>query len=328
MTGSARRFGLGFSAFFDQYLFFIVPVSLILGFLFAGRLQGLVHAVPYLFAYLTFVMALGCSPRQVKEALRMPGAIAIGLLVAHVVAPPAAYALGAMLFGAGSPYVIGLVLFAVIPLGVSSVIWVGLSGGHMALTLSLIVLDSALSPFVVPAEIGLFFGADIHVDHLGMMKDLAIIVVVPTIIGVGVNALTRGRAKEAWGPVALPLSKVCFFLVVLINAAAIEPQLGAIKGDMPRILPTVVLLVAFCYAIGYFSAALLRDERLTATMLYASGMRNISLGVVVGLAYFGAQSAVPVVLAILIQQPMATIMHWLLKRLPTPKPRAFTNSSS
>lgn len=316
MSGRLARFGLGFNAGFEKYMFLVVPVSLLLGFVWSDGLGNLTDWVPWLFAYLTFVMALGCSPRQVADALRMPGTILLTLAIVHIVAPPAAYGFGSLLFGHDSPFVIGFVLFAVIPLGVSSVIWVGISKGNVPLALSLIVLDSALSPFVVPAEIGLFFGKGISFDHWKMMSDLLLIVVVPTIVGVAVNALTRGRAKENWGPVALPLSKICFFLVVLINAAAIAPQVGAIKADVPVLLPAVLALVAFCYAIGYAGSVGLRNESLTATLLYASGMRNISLGVVIGLAYFEPKAAVPVVLAILVQQPMATLMYAVVKWLP------------
>ncbi|MBO9607486.1 MAG: bile acid:sodium symporter family protein [Paenibacillaceae bacterium] len=294
-------------------MFLVVPVALLLGFAWSGPFGSLTGWVPWLFGYLTFVMALGCSPRQVADALRMPGTILLTLAIVHIVAPPAAYGLGALLFGHDSPFVIGFVLFAVIPLGVSSVIWVGVAGGNVPLALSLIVLDSALSPFVVPAEIAFFFGKGISFDHWKMMSDLLLIVVVPTIVGVAVNALTGGRVKTSWGPVALPLSKISFFLVVLINAAAIAPQIGAIKSDVPVLLPAVLVLVAFCYAIGYAGSAGLRNDSLTATLLYASGMRNISLGVVIGLAYFEPRAAVPVVLAILVQQPMATLMYTLVK---------------
>ena len=51
-------------------------------------------------------------------------------VLAHVLSPLVAYGLGALLFGADSPYVVGLVLFTIIPLGVSTVLWVGMSVGQ------------------------------------------------------------------------------------------------------------------------------------------------------------------------------------------------------
>ncbi|PYI57554.1 bile acid:sodium symporter [Paenibacillus flagellatus] len=294
-------------------MFVIIPVSLILGFFFYRWLEGGTRLVPYLFAYLTFVMALGCSPAQLGGALRKPLAIVVTLALVHVAAPLAAYGAGTLLFGAGSPYVVGLVLFAVIPLGVSSVIWVGLSGGSVALVLSLIVLDSIVSPFVVPYAIDLLFGADIHFDHWNVMKDLIVIILVPTVLGVAVNAWSKGRAKPVTAPYAAPTSKLAFAAVIVINAAAIAPHVFAMKGELIRLVPAVLLFVAFCYALGWLGSLPFRGRDVVVTITYSSGMRNISLGIVIALHYFEPAAAVPVVMAILIQQPMATLAHRLQK---------------
>ena len=310
-----RPFGLRFNDWFEKYMFIVIPVSLILGFLFYPVLSAGVDLVPYLFAYLTFVMALGCSARQIRDALRQPLAMATTFALAHVAAPLAGYGAGALLFGADSPYTVGLVLFAAIPLGVSSVIWIGLSGGNVSFALAMIVLDSIVSPFVVPFIVDLFFGAHIEFDVVSVMSDLAVIVVIPTILGVIVNALTRGRAKPWSAPVALPTSKLAFFGVVMINSAAIAPHVIAMKRDMAALLPVVVALVALCYAMGWFGAFPFRGQPMKATFAYCTAMRNISLGIVIALQYFEPAAAVPVVMSILIQQPMATLQHSLLKRL-------------
>jgi predicted Na+-dependent transporter len=310
----AKLFGLGFNAFFEKYIAFIIPVSLIFGFIFYPWLHGLTYAIPGMFAYLTFVMALGCSGEQIKRALRMPIPMAITFALVHLIAPSVAYLLGVIIFGEGSPYVIGMVLFAAIPLGVSSVIWVGMSGGNVPLVLSMIVLDSAMSPFIVPLLVSLFFGAHIEFDHLKVMRDLALIIVVPTIIGVLINELTRGKAKLWSAPVSAPTSKLAFAGVVMINAAAITPHVMELKSDMYKLVPVVVVLVALCYVIGFLGSLALRNQELTITLTYSSGMRNISLGVVIGLGYFEPLVAVPVVVSILVQQPMATLNHWLMEK--------------
>ncbi|WP_409345325.1 bile acid:sodium symporter family protein [Paenibacillus sp. MBLB4367] len=278
-------------------------------------LRGYTEWAPYLFAFMTFVMAMGCSPQQVKQAMRMPLVMLVTLLLVHIAAPLAAYGLGAAVYGPDSPYVIGFVLFAIIPLGVSSILWVGMAEGNIPLALTLVVLDSALSPFVVPAEIALFFGADISFDHTKVMGDLLIIVVIPTILGVLVNHFSRSRAKSWSAPVAGPASKLAMYAVVAINAAAIEPYMKDLKADLPLMIPLVVFLVVVCYVLGFAGAWLFRKPELTVTLLYAAGMRNISLGIVLGLGYFEPKAAVPVVISTLIQQPMATVMHKLVARL-------------
>ncbi|ANE49105.1 bile acid:sodium symporter [Paenibacillus swuensis] len=301
-----------FNALFERYMFIVIPAALIAGFLASGPLQQFIPWVPGLFAYITLVMAWGCSFRSIRDELRHPASMLLLFALAHIAAPLIAYGIGAAVFGAASPYVVGLVLFTAIPLGVSSAIWVGLSGGSVPWILSLIVIDSLLSPAVVPLLVQAFFGADIHVDGAGMMMKLLIIIVLPTAAGVALCELSRGRIRAAAAPVAAPLSKLAFAAVVAINAAAIAPHISALRQDMVRVIPAVVLLVAACYALGLLGTYILPRTANPANYTYASGMRNISLGMVIGLAYFGPLAAVPVVLAILIQQPLATANYWFL----------------
>ncbi|MFS0723215.1 bile acid:sodium symporter family protein [Paenibacillus sp. 1P07SE] len=309
-----RLFGLAFNQWFEKWMFFIVPGSLVLGFLFSEPLLPFVDWVPYLFAFVTLTMAIGCSLEALRVVLMRPLPILWSLSTAHLLLPLIAFGMGVLLFGAASPYTVGFVLFALIPLGVSSVIWVSLSGGSIALMLALVVVDSAISPLVVPFGIQLFFGTGVEVDTGKMITDLLVIVVLPTVAGVLLHQLTRGRINDTVRPVAAPLSKLCFVAVVALNASAIEPYVMELKGDLLMLAPAVIALVGISYAAGFFSALPFRDRELLVTLSYASGMRNISLGIVLALGYFSPAAAVPVVLGIMIQQPVATLHFYVLQK--------------
>lgn len=120
-----RSFGLAFAAWFEKYTFLLIPGSLVLGWLLSDYLLDFVHWIPYLFGYITLIMALGCGIRHLQGVLKKPFAVILTLLLAHAAAPVLAYGLGSAVFGAQSAYTIGLLLFAIIPLGISSVMWVG-----------------------------------------------------------------------------------------------------------------------------------------------------------------------------------------------------------
>ncbi|WP_224753583.1 bile acid:sodium symporter family protein [Paenibacillus terricola] len=317
---------MAFSRWFEKWMFLLIPGSLIIGFLCSSVLRPMVDAVPYLFAYVTLTMAIGCGLGQLREVLRRPGIIGWTFVLTHIAAPLIAYGIGAALFGPHSPYVVGLVLFAIIPLGVSSVLWVGMSGGSIALMLALVVLDSAVSPIVVPSGIKLMFGAVVDIDTGGMIRDLVLIIVAPTIIGVMLYELSKGRIQSKVQHIASPISKLCFVAVVALNAAAIEPYVEQLKSDMIRLVPVSILLVAICYALGYFGSLPFRNRETLVTVSYASGMRNISLGIVLAMGYFDPLSAVPVVLSILIQQPMATLFHYVLPHKNVQASESFTKT--
>ncbi|RXZ81190.1 bile acid:sodium symporter family protein [Paenibacillaceae bacterium] len=308
-----QSFGLAFNRRFEQWMFLIIPASLVFGFLLSDQLIRFIDSVPYLFAFVTLTMAVGCGIQQLHQAVRRPLAIVWTLAIAHLILPLVALALGSALFGSDSPYVVGFVLFTLIPLGISSVIWVGLSGGSVPLMLALIVIDSALSPVIVPAGLHLLFGTVVELETAKIMTDLFIIVVLPTIVGVLLHELTGGRIQDKVKPYAAPVSKLCFVSVVALNASAIAPHVAVLKSDMARLVPLVVVLVVLCYLFGVLGALPLRNREMMTTISYAVGMRNISLGIVLALGYFSPLAAVPVVLSILIQQPLATVHHYILQ---------------
>jgi predicted Na+-dependent transporter len=309
-----KETSLSINEYLDKYLNLIIPISLIFGFLFSKTLYDFVYLIPFLFAYVTFNMALGCSWGQMQTAFRTPLPILAVFILAHGVAPLAAFALGALFFGGSSPYTVGMVLFTVIPIGISSLIWISMTGGAIPLALSMVVLDSALSPLVVPFLIDLFFGAQLQFDYLKLMRDLVFIVVVPTMLGVAANQLSKGQFRTWSLPVTGLTSKVAIVTVIAMNAAAIEPYAARLKSDIAWLVPIIAVLIASCYIMGLMGSKLFKDRALSVTLSYTSGMRNVSLGLVLALGYFEPLVAVPVTLAILIQQPIASVVLWLYKR--------------
>ncbi|UNK17265.1 bile acid:sodium symporter [Paenibacillus sp. N3/727] len=312
-----KQFGLSFAACFEKYTFILIPGSLVMGWFLSNHLLPYVSTIPYLFGYITLVMALGCGIGHLRAVMRRPLPVILTLLLAHAAAPLLAYGLGTLVFGPHSEYTTGLVLFAIIPLGVSSVLWVGSSGGSVPFILSVVVLDTLLSPLVVPALMELYFGtASLTWDMTGLVIDLLQMVVLPTVVGVVLYELSKGRAKAWSAPVAQPLSKIAFMLVVMLNAAAIAPHAAGMRQEMVIIVPIVIVLICICYGLGYYGAFSLpnRTREMQVTLTYASGMRNISLGMVLATAYFSPKASVPVVLSIMFQQPAATIIHSLLRK--------------
>lgn len=317
---SVRSLGLAFASWFEKYTFLLIPGSLVVGWLLSDVLEDYVTLIPYLFGYITLVMALGCGVRHLRGVLKRPYAVLLTLFLAHAAAPIIAYGLGAAVFGADSDYTIGLLLFAIIPLGISSVMWVGSSGGSIPFILAVVVLDTILSPLVVPALMDMFIGNSMVTwNGSELIMDLLTMVVLPTVIGVLLYEVSRGKIKDWSAPVAQPISKLFFMLVVMLNAAAIAPHAASMKEEMLVVIPVVITLIVICYLLGFFgSYAMLRPSpEMQVTFTYASGMRNISLGMVLATTYFSPQASIPVVLGIMFQQPAATVIHALFHRKQT-----------
>ncbi|MEY4480806.1 MAG: hypothetical protein RLZZ267_1484 [Bacillota bacterium] len=308
-----ERWNLGLNRQVEKYMTFLTPLALVLGFVFSDFFRDGLVLVPWLFAFVMFVMSLSCDFQQIRAVLRAPGVILYMFVAAHLILPLLAWHGGSLLFGGPTPFVIGLFLFAIIPLGVSSILWVGLSKGQVPLVLGLVIIDSLLSPIVVPTAITLLVDKHVNIALWDMMKDLIFILVMPTILGVVWQSLSKGKANVQIGQRLAPWSKLSFVAVLIINAASIRPYMAVLQGNLLVLVIASLSLIIIGYVAGSIPTWLSSKHAWNHTLPYALGMRNISLGLVIALHYFDPLVAVPIVLTILLQQPVASIYYAIYK---------------
>jgi len=296
----------------DRRMFLVIFSGLLLGWCFPALAMWKV-AVPILFGYMTFTTALDTSWRGIAQVVVFPGPVLRILALLHVVMPLISLVLAASVLGLASPFAAGLVLAVIIPIGVTSVIWTGLAGGETPLALTAVTIDSLLSPVLVPASVWLFLGHAVHFDSWSLMCGLLWMIVLPTLGGVSLHDLTKGKAGPLMASVNGPLAKISLALVVAINVAAAHDILSGVKAAILPLLALLMVQAALGYLLG-FVAAKAKGYRAgrVATMTFCVGMRNISAGIVIALRYFSPEATVPVVLAMIFQQPLASAFHRLL----------------
>ncbi|MES7204618.1 bile acid:sodium symporter, partial [Cutibacterium acnes] len=149
-----------------------------------------------------------------------------------------------------------MVLLLSIPTGVVSLMWVSIYKGNTALTLTMILIDTMLSPFLVPWTLSILVGAKVQMDVYGMMSGLFWMVVLPSIIGMLLNQWTRGALKREWSPRLAPFSKLGLAVVVAINSAVIAPYFIDMSFRVIWIAAVCMLVVVCGYIAGYGAAKL------------------------------------------------------------------------
>lgn len=152
------------------------------------------------------------------------------------------------------PTQLSLVLAAVIPTGISSFIWVSIYRGNIALTLSIILIDTLLAPFVVPGVLSLLVGTSVSLDIGAMMSSLFWMIVFPSLLGMLLNEWTKGGIVPVWGPRLNPLSKLFMASVVAINGSVVAPYLADFNLKLAGLAVIIVFLASFGYALSYFIA--------------------------------------------------------------------------
>lgn len=293
----------------------IAPLCLCTGVLFSEELGGLIVLVPFVFAFMTFCGALNSSFRQLWDIARHPLPLAVAFLMLHVAVPLLGLGLGKLFFN-GSPYLItGIVLEFAVPAAVVSFMWSGMSGGDASLTLSILLVDTLLSPVVVPATMHILVGSNVRIDAPGMMRDLIWMIALPAVLSMVLNQCSGGKCGKRLSPILAPYSKFALIFVITVNSTRVASFLRHMTPVLFAVMGVILFLSAFGYAFGWLvSLPLCRKKEETVSMTFGCGMRNISAGAVIAAAYFPPEAMFPVMIATLFQQILASFFSHALKK--------------
>ncbi|MFJ7978838.1 bile acid:sodium symporter family protein [Lysinibacillus xylanilyticus] len=292
--------------YLQKWMPFLTPLSLVIGVLFENVGHQLLFLVPWLFAFMTFAGSLSMNFEGIKSLKKYPKVILVVIAFLHILMPIWAYFVSTVIFH-DHLLTIGFVLAVAVPTGVTSFIWVSICRGHLALCLAIILIDTLISPVVIPALLHIVVGQTIEIDTIGLILDLLWMIVVPSLIGVALNEFSRGKIELTLGKKLAPFSKLSLFSIVMINSSAIAPYIKNISLELVSVILVVFLLAvsgyAFCLILGHI---LWKDISIITMFIFTGGMRNIAVGVVIATTYFPAKTVMPVVFGMLFQQVLAS----------------------
>lgn len=306
------------NSFLQRYIAILTPLTVVLGVLLESVGHNLLFLVTWLFAFMTFAGSLHMKFKDVKIFVKHPVFIVFTIVFLHLLMPLWVYFLSTVIFD-DHLLTVGFVVSVAVPTGVSSVIWINICRGNLPLGLAIILINTLLTPFIIPAMLHIISGEKIHLDVASLMLNLILMIVLPTILGILVNELSKGEIPKKYGKKLSPISKLCLLTVIMINSSAIAPYLK----DFNLHLISVLLLVFFVAVSGYAFALLigryiLKDYPQMITLIFTGGMRNIALGVIVATTYFPSKVAMPVVFGMLFQQVLASVFSKIATKSAAP----------
>lgn len=123
---------------------------------------------------------------------------------------------------------------------------------------------------------------------------------------------------ETWPSKLAPFSKICHDIRGDIQFLKAFPYMKHLNGERLEVAATILVLAAGGYAIGWLIAIFTKqNKQSTVSMIYGSGMRNISAGAVIAGAYFPAEVLFPVMIGTLFQQILAAFYGSMERRVQT-----------
>jgi tagaturonate reductase len=324
---SKRQFAdffVALNARLERMMPFLTPLGVLLGILLPQVFINLRPLIAWMFGIMTLSGALKLKAREFGLALRSPLPVLLFFFSSHVLMPLAAMLAASLVFRGDPDTVSGYILVYSVPTAVSGFIWVNIYKGDNALALALILISTLVAPLVVPGTMSILMGTQVSLDMSGIAISLVLMVVVPTLLGVSANEISRGNIPRMVSPFLNPLAKICLILVIAANASAVAPM---VRFDNPRVWLVASVCIFFA-VLGYFLARFIGlvcrlpgDKRVT--IFFSSGLRNISAATTIAIEFFPEAAALPALLGIVFQQSMAAIMGRLLLgpvSEKTPKP--------
>ena len=315
-AGAVYAAWLALGAWIGSHLMVIVPAGVAIGVMFPRTLLPIKPFIPLLFAVMTFQNSLGNDLRSMRKALARPQVLAAMLLLVHVIMPLVTYGAARLVFGASSPTVAGVVLEYSVPIGASTVMWIGMFEGELALGLSALLASTLMAPFSIPLTLKLLVGTTVEVDALGMMGDMLVMIALPALAATILNELSGGWTKEHLSSATTPVSRIILPIIVSTNATGISSYLHNLT---PRLVGIMLFMLAFAvlsFVVAMGLAHLLTKDRLRFVAIsFCGGIRNVSAGAVLASQFFGPEVMFPAVIGTLFQQFLAALFGRVMERV-------------
>jgi tagaturonate reductase len=295
-----------------------IPVTtllgVIIGFLFPSVFINLRPLVPWLFGLLTFSGALKLRAAELGAAVRSPIPILYFFAAVHIIMPIIARFSSALFF-TDLDVISGFVLLFAGPTAVSGFFWILIYKGNKALALSLILLDTLLAPLVVPGTLLILIGTKVEMNMSGIALSLIMMIVIPTIFGVAVNEISKGKMPAQICPYLDPLSKIFLLFIIAANTSALAGKVNFGDPLVWKIAAVCILLTVIGFYLAKASAVFgkcSRDKEVAITI--AGGLRNNSAVMTLAVTFFPEADALPTLACLMTQQSIAAFAGKLFKK--------------
>ena len=177
-------------------------------------------------------------------------------------------------FGLPPELVVGVVLVGCCPGGTASNVITFLSGGDLALSVSVTALSTLLAPILTPLLVWALVGQTIDVDIMAMFMSIVQVVILPIAIGIAIRRFFSNFADKA----ASVLPAVSVIAIALIVIAVVSANQERLLTSGLVIMAVVVLHNLCGYAIGFGVArALGMDIKKQIALSIEVGMQNSGL---------------------------------------------------
>jgi BASS family bile acid:Na+ symporter len=278
-----------------------------------------------LLAFLLANAGFGARAQELKHLTRHLGLLGVGLTASTLL--PVLFALVVALLTTAwrdealQGVLVGLALIGSMPVAGSSTAWSQNAGGNLVLSLGLVVLSTLASPLLAPLDLHLVgcmargdYAEDLHeLASRGSSGFLVFAVVVPSLLGLLAQAISKPSVRAAVAPHLKLLTLIDLLVLNYSNASSALPQAFG-HPDWALLLVTIATTASLCVAGFTCGALFARSMGASAAdrlaLMFGVGMSNNGTGLVLASTALPDHPEVmlPIIFYNLVQQIVAGVV--------------------
>ncbi|HHF7060408.1 TPA: bile acid:sodium symporter family protein [Streptococcus mutans] len=279
-----------FSKKLSKWFTLVVVIWAVFNYFLPTTSRWVIPNTSYLLGIILFGMGLTLTTEDFVRISKRPVPVALGTVAHYVIMPSLAWLL-CLIFHLKGATAAGVILVGSCPSGTSSSVMAFLSGGDVALDVSIEILSTLLAPVMLPLLLSVLAGQYIAVPALSLFLSTLRIVVIPIILGVLIHTFF-GKKIAAVIKLMPLISQVAILLI--IGAVVSANHANIFTAATALVIPVVMLHNLCGYSLGYAFAKLLHlEEPQQKAITFEVGMQDSSLGATLAMKYFVPQAAIP-----------------------------------
>ncbi len=304
--------------FIEKYFFIIVLLAVVISLIYPNSFQWIlsdyygINILNLLLSIILFTMGTTLKADDFLRVFKNPKEISVGLVAQYVVMPLLALSL-AKIFSLNAALTVGLILVGTVPGGTASDVITFLSGGDVALSVSLTAVSTVISPILTPLITLLLIGNQIHFNPVDMFISIIEIVIIPIVLGLILNYKFPDfceRLKDY-------LPAISSIVICLIVAGVIGANKQAILTSSVIIIVAIILQYFLAMLLGFGVGHMAgMEKKQIVTVVIELAFQNSGLSTGLAKTHFPSlpQATVPGALYSVWQNFAGSILSYVFRR--------------
>lgn len=292
----------------QKYLMISVPLTLILGFLFGAVIDTSFLKPTILIGTIIMIYAtmVGFKINELKSK-KGNKILIISLLINFLIIPAVAFLLGKSFLSEHPIMFAGLALSALLPTSGMTISWTAIHKGNVPAAIKLTVFGLILGSIATPWYLLFMVGQYVDIDIWNTIQTILMVVFVPMVLGHItfkwlVKKYTLEKFQKTIKPNFGPLSIWGMLYVVFVS---ISMKAEMILNNLGLIALALFVLILF-YLLNYVISTMFAKQFLNRedgiALVNGTVLRNLSIAIGLAATSFGAEAALIVTIAFIVQQ--------------------------